>query len=129
MLFDSDLRIATLPVQYNVIDPDLIRSYDSRTMAPRVLHSSLLREGYKRTTSRAQTPEDLYGAPFMAFLHAWQEADGTLGTRINRSAVASFADTHPGQKVHPQNDFAMRYRKTSRLRRWWAELKLPFIDK
>lgn len=128
VLFDSELRIATLPVQYNVIDPDLIRGFDSRTIAPRILHSSLLREGYKRTTDTSQTPEELYGAPFMAFVRAWQEADSTLNRRRHPAPVPSFADTHPGQKVHPQNDFAMRYRRNSRLRRWWAELKVPFID-
>lgn len=128
LLFDSDLRIATLPVQYNVIDPDLIRSFDSRTPAPRILHSSLLRAGYKKSTSKAQTPQELYGAPFMAFIQAWQDADGTLQNRPHPAPVPSFADTHPGQKVHPENDFAMRYRKNTRLRRWWSGLKVPFID-
>ena len=127
-LFESDLRIATLPVQYNVIDPDMIRAFDSRTISPRILHCSLLREGFLGERSFANTPDELYGAPFMAFVRAWQEADGTLYHRPHPAPVPSFADTHPAEKVHPQNDFAMSYRRNTRLRRWWSELKIPFID-
>ena len=128
VLFDSDLRIATLPEQYNVIDPDLIRAYDSRTISPRVLHCSRLRAGFQANRSHATTPEDLYGAPFMAFIRAWQEADGTLYHRPHPEPVESFADTHPAEKVHPHNDFSMSYRRNTRLRRWWSQLRIPFID-
>lgn len=128
LLFESNLRIATLPIQYNVIDADLIRSFDSRTTSPRILHSSLLREGYISTTSGAQSADALYGRDFMNFVRAWQKTDGTLNERPARAPVPSFADTHPGKKIHPQNDFAMRHPNNSRLRTWWAKLKVPFLD-
>jgi len=128
VLFDSDLRIATLPAQYNVIDPDLIRAYDSRTIAPRVLHCSRLRADFQDNRSHAKNPDELYGKPFMDFVRAWQEADGTLYHRPHSEPVQSFADTHPGEKVHPHNDFSMSYRRNTRLRRWWSQLRIPFID-
>ncbi|WP_299354015.1 hypothetical protein [uncultured Shimia sp.] len=128
LLFESRLRIATLPAQYNVIDMDLIRSFDSRTIAPRILHSSLLRTGYKRDVSTATTPEDLVGKDFMQFLRDLQEADVTLTPKPIQRVVEAYCDTRPGTKVHPQNNFTMKYSKRTRLRRWWAELKVPFID-
>ncbi|SHI97918.1 Nucleotide-diphospho-sugar transferase [Shimia gijangensis] len=100
LLFDSDLRIATLPPQYNVIDADLIRSLDSRTMAPRIIHSSRLHLMRLNSGQEFQTLAELVGPDFEQHLQEWLLRDKTLNSNRPATRTEPFCDKFPGIPVH-----------------------------
>lgn len=101
LLFESDLRICTLPQQYNVIDVDLIRSLDSRTMAPRVIHSSRLHLTRTETGEKITTLTELVGPDFEHHLQEWLLRDETLNPERPKTRAEAFCDKFPGESVHP----------------------------
>nr|WP_319947642.1 hypothetical protein [uncultured Shimia sp.] len=103
-LFDSDLRIATLPPQYNIIDCDLIRSWDTRTIAPRVLHSSRIRTPQHHADTDIRTPIDLVGPQFLNHINAWQNRDATLVKHPIPERLPAFCDSYPTQKIAAGDD-------------------------
>lgn len=77
LLFDSTLRLAVLPFEYNMRDRTTARFSGSKISAPRVLH----RTGFQaspRKSGNLPTPEELYGARGMAHLRALVLADKQL---------------------------------------------------
>ncbi len=103
LLFLSDLRIATLPAQYNIIDVDLIRSWDSRTCAPRILHSSRIHMDATDTQPPIATAEDLVGRAYFKHLQEWQSVDGTLNPNGERYRTRAYCDSHPRKLIHRAN--------------------------
>lgn len=101
LLYDSDLHIATLPPQYNIIDADLIRSMDSRTIAPRILHSSRVHLKRSRSGGRIQSVSDLVGPDFADHLTQWQLRDETLNKPRIKTRVEAYCDQYPGKPLHP----------------------------
>ena len=101
LLFDSELRVATLPLQYNVIDVDLIRALDSRTMAPRVIHSSRIHLNRTKSGKMMQTLEDLVGPDFEEHLGEWQLRDETLNAKRPKTRTEAYCEKFPRALVHP----------------------------
>lgn len=101
LLFDSELRIATIPLQYNVLDVDLIRALDSRTMAPRVIHSSRIHLKRTKSGKLIQSLEDLVGLDFEKHLGEWQLRDETLNANRPVTRTEAYCDKFPRTLVHP----------------------------
>lgn len=128
VLYYSTLRIATLPTQYNVIDCDLIRCWDSRTTAPRVLHSSEIHHLDQKGHPKIRSPQDLVGTAFYNHLLAWQATDSTLTPQRNPERIAAFVDRVPGLLLETKNLPSAGDPGGSPLRRWWRDLRIPFFD-
>ncbi|QQA42449.1 putative nucleotide-diphospho-sugar transferase [Pelagovum pacificum] len=87
LLFDSDLRLAILPPEYNARDVTLWRFGTSKIPAPRVLHRSAFHG--RMTNGKVPTPEALYGRRFMRHVERLVAADRHLtpGTTRHVSAL------------------------------------------
>lgn len=79
LLYASDLRIATLPPEYNLMGLRELNTMSGHTTAPRILHSPRLHATFKKGKAPVRTPRDLLGGPAAKQLEALIAADRTLG--------------------------------------------------
>jgi len=77
LLWDSDLRLAVLPPEYNVRRKALLNAANSRNAAPRILHHSDF-VWRMRDEKTAPSAERIYGAAVMRHVRDLVAADGTL---------------------------------------------------
>ncbi|OSP56105.1 putative nucleotide-diphospho-sugar transferase [Pseudoruegeria sp. SK021] len=77
LLFDSTLRLAVLPFEYNMRDRTMARFSGSKIAAPRVLHRNGF-QGRPRKNGQLPTPEDLYGVRTMQHFRQLVRADKQL---------------------------------------------------
>ncbi|WP_193140502.1 glycosyltransferase [Meridianimarinicoccus sp. MJW13] len=75
LIYDSSLRVATLPPEYNSRDRALWQHGSSRLTAPRVLHASRF---MRFKNGKPITPEQLYGRAFMRHVKNLLAEDRTL---------------------------------------------------
>lgn len=89
LLYDSDLRLAVLPPEYNMRDRTLWRFTGSKIPAPRVLHNTAFTT---RMTDDgpAPTPERIYGRWFLRHVRRMIAADKTLNPGTTKSAAAPY---------------------------------------
>ena len=79
LLYDSDLRIATLPEEYNLMNLRAMNILSGYTTAPRILHSPRLHAAFRKGKGAVATPQDLLGAAGAAQLKRLIAVDRTLG--------------------------------------------------
>lgn len=79
LVYASDLRVATLPPEYNLMGLRALNTMSGFTTAPRILHSPRLHATFKKGKTPVRTPRDLLGAPAARQLEALIAADRTLG--------------------------------------------------
>ncbi|MFZ5964209.1 hypothetical protein ACOXXX_14785 [Thalassococcus sp. BH17M4-6] len=77
LLWQSGLRLAVLPPEYNVRDERTTLMKGSRVGAPRVLHSSAFTKRMQ-SPDRAPTPHEIYGEVFLDHVDALIRADRQL---------------------------------------------------
>lgn len=85
LLWDSDLRIATLPQEYNLMrfrDLHLWRTHHS---APRIIHSPQFHKHFTKNKKRINTLEDLLGPVISSKLPVLISADRSLARMAGRS--------------------------------------------
>ncbi|QFU07849.1 Nucleotide-diphospho-sugar transferase [Rhodobacteraceae bacterium THAF1] len=79
LLFDSDLRIATLPEEYNLMGLRSLNVMSDHTTAPRILHSPRLHASFRKNKAPVASARDLLGPAGAAQLTRLIAADRTLG--------------------------------------------------
>lgn len=124
-LYESDLRISTLPPQYNLIDPDLARGWDSRTASPRILHSVRIKD-HAAAGHPATNPREVYGDDVMDWIADMQRADGTLSRTERGARALSFADRFPGRLIFSQELGMAGHHPAWRVAPWARKLKTKF---
>ncbi|MFV0243903.1 MAG: putative nucleotide-diphospho-sugar transferase [Qingshengfaniella sp.] len=94
LLYDSDLRLAILPPEYNLRDRTLWRFSGSKLPAPRVLHNTAF---ITRMTDDGPppSPDQIYGRWFMRHVRKMIAADRQLTPGTRARAAAPF--DIPGQ--------------------------------
>ena len=78
-LWESDLRIATLPEEYNLMGLRALNVMSSDTAAPRVIHSPRLHATFRRNRAAVRTLSDLLGPRAAAQVGRLVASDLTLG--------------------------------------------------
>ncbi len=99
LLFDSDLRICTLPPEYNLYDIDQLRAWTSMDTAPRLLHHYHLHAHLHADIPQVRTVQALLGAPLAAHVKALIGADRYLSPDNHADPVPAFCDRHPGARL------------------------------
>jgi hypothetical protein len=84
LLWDSDLRVATLPREYNLMRYTRLRHWLIRDGAPRVIHSRRLHKHFTNDKARIDDVEDLVGPVIASKLPVLISADKSLARMAGR---------------------------------------------
>lgn len=84
LLWYSDLRLATLPREYNLMRYWLLRRWRTRDAAPRILHSPRLHKHFTKNKRRVESLEDLVGPVTASKLPSLFSADRSLARMAGR---------------------------------------------
>lgn len=87
LLYQSDLRLAVLPPQFNLMNLHLIESFDETQMAPRVLHLPLLHRHLNKGLPRITTARQVVGPQLWAQIQRLLRADRAQGQTAKRDVV------------------------------------------
>lgn len=103
LIFDSDLRLAVLPSEYNLMDFMSLASKSHAHAAPRVLHSSAFRAHINRDDPVTEDPQALLGPWLFGHAKALIASDMSLGNKRDTAllplkAVADLLD--PDRELH-----------------------------
>jgi hypothetical protein len=79
MLWRSDLRIATLPEEYNLMGLRALNIMSSDTAAPRLIHSPRLHATFRKGKGGIDGLDDLLGKRAAAQVSRLVRSDPTLG--------------------------------------------------
>jgi hypothetical protein len=96
LLWESDLRIATLPEEYNLVNVGALRTWKRSQTAPRIIHHYRFHEGFTKGRREVATLADLVGPMTAARLPLMLAGDRTLAARAGRSARALSAGDRAG---------------------------------
>ena len=86
LLWDSDLRIATLPPEYNLLDLGAVRRWDRFRPAPRLIHHYRFHKHFTGGRREVSTVDDLLGPMTAARLPMILAADRGLARLAGREA-------------------------------------------
>lgn len=84
LVWDSDLRVATLPQEYNLMRFKGLHLWKTRLAAPRIIHSPQLHKHFTKNKSRVDTVEDLLGPLIASKLPVLISADRSLARMAGR---------------------------------------------
>lgn len=84
LLWESDLRLATLPREYNLMRYWLLRHWLTRDSAPRIIHSRRLHKHFTTNKARVDTLDDLLGPVIASKLPVLLSADKSLARMAGR---------------------------------------------
>jgi len=84
LLWESDLRIATLPPEYNLLDLGAVRRWDRFRPAPRLIHHYLFHKHFTGRRREVASVEDLLGPMTAARLPMILAADRGLARMAGR---------------------------------------------
>jgi hypothetical protein len=84
LLWDSELRIATLPPEYNLLDLGAVRRWDRFRPAPRLIHHYRFHKHFTGRRREVATVEDLLGPMAAARLPMILAADRGLARLAGR---------------------------------------------
>lgn len=93
LLYESQLRLAILPPEYNVRRKAILHSSNSNVAAPRVLHHSDFHKKMKGSEI-APSPESIYGAAVIKHVKDLIAADRTLGGPTHARPVPTMYEVH-----------------------------------
>jgi hypothetical protein len=85
LLWESDLRIATLPEEYNLVNVGVLRAWKRSQTAPRIIHHYRFHEGFTKGRREVATLADLLGPMTAARLPLMLAGDRTLAARAGRA--------------------------------------------
>jgi hypothetical protein len=91
LLWESDLRIATLPEEYNLVNVGALRGWKLSQAAPRIIHHYRLHEGFSKGRREVTTLADLVGPMTAARLPLMLAGDRALAARAGRAPRAPSA--------------------------------------
>lgn len=113
LVWDSDLRVATLPPEYNLMRFEVLSLWDEqKSAAPRIIHSPKLHLHFtsKRNKERFDTLEDLLGSEIASKLPTMLAADKDLARMAGREP------TYPGKikrklqkRLRPISDMRLKW--------------------
>ena len=84
LVWDSDLRVATLPHEYNLMRFKGLYLWRTHHSAPRIIHSPQLHKHFTKTKTRVDTVEDLLGPVIASKLPILLSADRSLARMAGR---------------------------------------------
>lgn len=84
LLWDGDLRVATLPREYNLMRYGVLRHWLTRDAAPRIIHSRRLHKHFTTNKSRVNTLDELLGPQIASKLPVLLSADKGLAHMAGR---------------------------------------------
>jgi hypothetical protein len=89
LLWESDLRIATLPEEYNLVNVGALRGWKGSQAAPRIIHHYRFHEGFTKGRREVTTLDDLLGPMTAARLPLMLAGDRALAARAGRAVRAA----------------------------------------
>ncbi len=101
ILWHSDLRVAVLPPEYNVMDVDLLRHWSVKKAAPRIIHLPMFHEQFERFAKAPDPVVERIGRWRASQLPDMLAADLDLARRT-------------GQPAEPPGGLASRLRRIAR---------------
>lgn len=115
LLWKSELRVATLPEEYNLMHYELLRTWWTRRPAPRIMHSPRLHQHITDGGPRIDTVEQLVGPVIAARLPDLYAADRSLARVMRREAVP------PASRLERRRRLLISFFRTARyrVRRWF----------
>ena len=84
LVWDRDLRIATLPLEYNLMRFKDLHLWRTHHAAPRIIHSPQFHKHFTKNKTRIDTVEDLLGPVIASKLPVLLSADRTLARMAGR---------------------------------------------
>ncbi len=84
LLWDSDLRIATLPAEYNFMKLGELRRWKTDSSAPRIIHNTKLHKHFTGNKRRIESLDDLLGPLTKSKLPILLSADRSLARMAGR---------------------------------------------
>lgn len=84
LVWDSDLRIATLPPEYNLMRFKDLHLWRTHHSAPRIIHSPQFHKHFTKRKTRVSTVEDLLGPMLTSRLKVLLAADKSLARMAER---------------------------------------------
>lgn len=99
LVYESDIRIATLPPEYNLVSITLARSWDSKNTAPRIFHHWMLQKTDENGNFLINSVEELLGKKFSNHMRRLKIADHTINPENSISYFRAFCDRFPGAKL------------------------------
>ncbi len=108
LLFYSDLRIATLAPEFNLMALDSARGWDSSFPSPRVIHKSGLRRHVKGSLPMINSLPELLGVPFYNHIVRLAKADNYISPDNSSEFVRSFCDEFPGLVLGTKRSVPLR---------------------
>lgn len=84
LAWDSNLRIATLPREYNIMRFKVLRLWRKTLSAPRIIHSPSLHKNFTSNKRQIATVEDLVGPAIASRLPSMIAADRSLARMAGR---------------------------------------------
>jgi hypothetical protein len=85
LVWDSDLRVATLPTEYNLMKINELHLWKTYSSAPRVIHNTKLHKHFTKDKTRIDNLEDLLGPLIMSKLPVLLSADRSLARMAGRA--------------------------------------------
>lgn len=119
LLYDSDLRVATLPAEYNLHAIRHLGSWTSMDCAPRVVHHHWLHTHIGSDRPQIKTLDRLLGTGLHRHIKALAKADRTLTGKTPLGRIKAYSDLPFAQKLK-----SPRY--TSNAQRIFRKLKKLF---
>lgn len=86
LLWESDLRVATLPREYNLMRLKTLYLWETQQSAPRIIHNRKLHKHFTESKARMDTLEDLLGPVIASKLPVLLSADRSLARMAGREA-------------------------------------------
>ncbi|MEE9454491.1 MAG: putative nucleotide-diphospho-sugar transferase [Paracoccaceae bacterium] len=99
LLFGSDLKIGTLPAEYNLFDINQLRIWSALDTAPRVLHHYYLHAHIKTDRPQIKSVEALLGKPLSDHIQRLINADKYLFPDNTSAHVPAFCNLHPHKRI------------------------------
>lgn len=111
LVWDSDLKVATLPPEYNLMRFEMLYVWEEkRFAAPRIIHSPRLHQHFTMSKRRIDTVQDLVGPAIASKLPIMLSADKGLARMAGREP------TYPGRmkrklqkRLRPIRDMLRRW--------------------
>ncbi len=118
LLYKTDLKLATLPAAYNLLDLKAARAWSSHHLPPRIIHHYFLHFENSGGAFLYDTLEELLGKRFHRHLQSLLSADRQLhNLPEDSSELPAFIDKYPGAKLPDPFGTTIGHRLTNWIKR------------
>ncbi len=104
VLYKSDLRIATLPPEYNLMEISKLRSWTHLDSAPRIIHHFYLHSHISADKPMIKSTRELLGRNLDIHIKKLAKADVQLSQNPSGEKLPAFSDLHYASRISSPYD-------------------------